>query len=727
MSHMKGLTAFVTDIRYCQNDEDIQKRVAKELAKIRAKFAAGVKGYDLKKYIWKIIYIFMLGFDVEFGYMEAVQLVASSKYSEKNAGHIACTLMLNENNDILRLIIQAMKKDLQTGSEETQCLALHTIANVGGEEFAESLAPDVQKLVVAPTSRNFVRKKAALALLRLYRRYPEIINPETFAPQLISVLDDSNLGVVTSLSCLALGLVSTNPEPYQAIIPVCVKILDKLVKGDAGKGYIYYKTACPWLQVKLLKMLQYFPPTLDKAVITKIGEILAHVISTTEVTKSVNKNNSDYSILFEAINLIIHFNMANVEVLTSQTLSLLARFIAVKEPNIRYLGLEASARFCHIPEMSQNFKKHLTTIQYSLKQSDISIRRRALDLMFAICDSSNCEDVVNMLVAYLAKADYAIKEEMVLKIAILAERYASNFQWYVDVILKVISSAGDYVSADILHRAVQIVSYRDDLQEYAAKACYEELKSPHSHESMVFVGGYILGEYGQLIEEHGSSGKAQFEVLHQHFPLVDLKTRAMLLTAYMKMSNVYPSLKARIDEIFEQHVSYVDSEIQQRAIEYSYMANMKNTELVSRVWDLMPPFKEKESVLPKLLRKNEASTTDRNVWLKESKEELEKRKRSNAEENEEDEDEEEEEEEDEEEEDDTSLPKQKVQSLRKLLVSESGVLYESDVLQIGCKMQLNDSHQVKLILYYGNKSEDNTLENVEISQPSAGTFFQNFI
>lgn len=82
---MRGLTSFVTDIRYCQNEEDIQKRVAKELAKIRSKFASGVKGYDLKKYIWKIIYIFMLGFDVEFGYMEAVQLVAASKYSEKNA------------------------------------------------------------------------------------------------------------------------------------------------------------------------------------------------------------------------------------------------------------------------------------------------------------------------------------------------------------------------------------------------------------------------------------------------------------------------------------------------------------------------------------------------------------------------------------------------------------------------------------------------------------------
>jgi hypothetical protein len=38
-------------------------------------------------------------------------------------------------------------------------------------------------------------------------------------------------------------------------------------------------------------------------------------------------------------------------------------------------------------------------------------------------------------------------------------------------------------------------------------------------------------------------------------------------------------------------------------------------------------------------------------------------------------------------------------------------------------MQVSDSHQVKLILYYGNKSEDNSIENIEISEPSAGMFF----
>ena len=42
--------------------------------------------------------------------------------------------------------------------------------------------------------------------------------------------------------------------------------------------------------------------------------------------------------------------------------------------------------------------------------------------------------------------------------AILAERFAPNLQWYVDTILQLIGLAGDFVSAQIWMRVVQIVT-----------------------------------------------------------------------------------------------------------------------------------------------------------------------------------------------------------------------------------------------------------------------------
>lgn len=100
------LQVFISDIRSCSNKEQEQLRVDKELGKIRKKFASGnvlsgrgidpykrayhqpslhftvhgyVSEYDKKKYVWKLLYIYMLGYDVEFGHKQAADLIPVNK------------------------------------------------------------------------------------------------------------------------------------------------------------------------------------------------------------------------------------------------------------------------------------------------------------------------------------------------------------------------------------------------------------------------------------------------------------------------------------------------------------------------------------------------------------------------------------------------------------------------------------------------------------------------
>ena len=40
-------------------------------------------GYQKKKYVCKLLFIFLLGHDIDFGHMEAVNLLSSIKYTEK--------------------------------------------------------------------------------------------------------------------------------------------------------------------------------------------------------------------------------------------------------------------------------------------------------------------------------------------------------------------------------------------------------------------------------------------------------------------------------------------------------------------------------------------------------------------------------------------------------------------------------------------------------------------
>ena len=43
----------------------------------------------------------------------------------------------------------------------------------------------------------------------------------------------------------------------------------------------------------------------------------------------------------------------------------------------------------------------------------MSVRQRAVDLLYAMCDRSNAEEIVSEMLAYLETADYSIREEMV--------------------------------------------------------------------------------------------------------------------------------------------------------------------------------------------------------------------------------------------------------------------------------------------------------------------------
>ena len=93
-SRMKGLNQFISDIRNCPNKESESKRVDKEMAKIRNKFTSqkAMDGYQKKKYIWKLLYMLILGYDVDFGHLEAANLINSPKFSEKYTGYIATSI-----------------------------------------------------------------------------------------------------------------------------------------------------------------------------------------------------------------------------------------------------------------------------------------------------------------------------------------------------------------------------------------------------------------------------------------------------------------------------------------------------------------------------------------------------------------------------------------------------------------------------------------------------------
>ncbi|KAJ0001919.1 hypothetical protein NQD34_001715 [Periophthalmus magnuspinnatus] len=613
---MRGLAVFISDIRNCKSKEAEIKRINKELANIRSKFKGdkALDGYSKKKYVCKLLFIFLLGHDIDFGHMEAVNLLSSNKYTEKQIGYLFISVLVNSNSDLIRLINNAIKNDLGSRNPTFMNLALHCIANVGSREMAEAFASEIPRILVAGDTMDSVKQSAALCLLRLNRTSPDLVPMGEWTARVVHLLNDQHLGVVTAATSLITTLAQKSPDDFKTAISLAVTRLSRIVTSACIdlQDYTYYFVAAPWLSVKLLRLLQCYPPPEDAALRSRLTECLETILNKAQEppkSKKVQHSNAKNAVLFEAISLIIHHD--SEPTLLVRACNQLGQFLQHRETNLRYLALEsmctlASSEFSH-----EAVKTHMETVINALKtERDVSVRQRAVDLLYAMCDRSNSKQIVAEMLSYLETADYSIREEIVLKVAILAEKYAVDYTWYVDTILNLIRIAGDYVSEEVWYRVIQIVINRDDVQGYAAKTVFEALQAPACHENLVKVGGYILGEFGNLIAgDSRSSPLVQFNLLHSKFHLCSVPTRALLLSAYIKFINLFPEVKGTIQDVLrsDSQLRNADVELQQRAVEYLRLSCIASTDILATVLEEMPPFPERESSILAKLKKKKGS------------------------------------------------------------------------------------------------------------------------
>lgn len=423
--------------------------------------------------------------------------------------------------------------------------------------------------------------------------------------------------MVTAAASLIESLVKKNPDEYKGCVSLAISRLSRVVTASYTdlQDYTYYFVPAPWLSVKLLRLLQNYPPSDDPGVRGRLNECLETILNKAQEppkSKKVQHSNAKNAVLFEAISLIIH--MDSEPGLLVRACNQLGSFLSHRETNLRYLALESMCLLATSEFSHDAVKKHQETVINALKtERDVSVRQRAVDLLYAMCDKTNAEEIVGEMLQYLETADYSIREEMVLKVAILAEKYASDYTWYVDVILNLIRIAGDYVSEEVWYRVIQIVINREDVQGYAAKTVFEALQAPACHENMVKVAGYILGEFGNLIAgDSRSSPLVQFQLLHSKYHLCAVPTRALLLTTYVKFINLFPEIKSDIQNVLklDSNIRSSDAELQQRTVEYLQLTQVTSPDVLATVLEEMPPFPERESSILAILKKKKPGISE---------------------------------------------------------------------------------------------------------------------
>ncbi|XP_033226333.1 AP-1 complex subunit gamma-1 isoform X8 [Belonocnema kinseyi] len=583
------LRDLIRQIRAARTAAEERTVVNKECAYIRSTFREEDSVWRCRN-IAKLLYIHMLGYPAHFGQLECLKLIASPRFTDKRIGYLGAMLLLDERQDVHLLITNCLKNDLNSLTQFVIGLALCTLGAIASPEMARDLASEVERLMKSPNA--YIRKKAALCAFRIIRRVPELM--EMFLPATRSLLTEKNHGVlitgVTLITEMCENSVDTLTH-FKQIVPNLVRILKNLIHAGYSPEHDVSGVSDPFLQVKILRLLRILGRN-DVNASEAMYDILAQVATNTETTKNVGN-----TILYETVLSIM--DIKSESGLRVLAVNILGRFLLNNDKNIRYVALNTLLKTVYVDTSA--VQRHRSTILECLKDPDVSIRRRAMELSFALVNSNNIRNMMKELLLFLERADPEFKAQCSSNIVMSAERFSPNKRWHLETLFKVLVAAGNYVRDDVVACTIQLISETQAQQCYAVSALWRALERDTSDKQpLTQVATWCIGEYGDVLlyGPHPDDADAlinltEDEVIDVYQRLLwsqqnTVITKQYTLLSLTKLSTRFQKGNEKIRHIIDTFGSNLHIELQQRGIEFSQLFK-KYDHLRPALLERMPP------------------------------------------------------------------------------------------------------------------------------------------
>lgn len=587
------LRDLIRGVRACKTAAEERAVIAKESALIRTAFKDQDKQYRYRN-VAKLLFIHMLGYPSHFGQMECVKLIASPYFAEKRMGYLGLILLLTDQEDVLTLVTNSVKNDLNNQNQFTVALALTAVGNVASADMARDLVMDVDRHL--RSDNEHLRKKAALAAIRVFTKVPDLV--EDFTESIIGLLRAKHHGVLLAGVQLITEVVlldAANLKTFNSLVPKLVRQLRNLLSMGYSSEYDVSGIADPFLQVAVLKLLRLLGKDNEEAS-EAMNDVLAQVATNTETAKTAGN-----AILYECVQTIMTIESdSGLRVLA---INILGRFLLNRDNNIRYVALNTLSKV--VTDDITAVQRHTNTIVDCLKDPDTSIRQRALELIYSLVNSSNIQTLAREMLNYLVVASNDQKPELCSRIADAVERYAPSSRWHIDTLITMMSIAGAMLPDErICSSLITLIQGNPNLHPYVVHKLFRALNDDVSQLSLVHVGIWCVGEYSKFLlldappSEDTLSDKSRvdeskivelFRTILCHHGSTDI-TRAYSLNAMVKLTTRF-SLQSEIANLNSLISSFSTSmvlELQQRATEYYAIGQPQWASLRNDVFANMP-------------------------------------------------------------------------------------------------------------------------------------------
>jgi AP-1 complex subunit gamma-1 len=456
-----------------------------------------------------------------------MKLISSPHFPEKRIGYLGMMLLLSEEAEVLMLSTNGLKNDLNSENKFVSGLALCAIGNLATADMSRDLAPEVDKHL--KSSQPYLRKKACLAMARCLTKCPDMV--EDFVDRVVTLLKDRSHGVlitVIQLMTQVLIVEQKNNEmeaeyeddeesdygtPCQDAFVKLVPSLVKLLRNVTGGGYAANDAGGAsdlFLQVQILRLLRLLGTGNEKAS-EEMNDVLATVATNTETSK-----NSGNAILYECVQTIMA--VESDDGLRVLAVNILGRFLLNRDNNIRYVALNTlsncivEAKRSVRDDLTQTategvnsaaaaLQKHRTTIVDCLKDPDISIRTRALELIYHLVNKENVESLTAELLNYLVLCPREHRADICGRILRVVDKFSPNDRWRVDTLITMLTIAGRESPRNVQSSSIIYISRSsEDLRSYATHKLLKAIRDDDGTQiGLLVVGIWCIGEYGDLL------------------------------------------------------------------------------------------------------------------------------------------------------------------------------------------------------------------------------------
>ncbi|KAL6045017.1 AP-4 complex subunit epsilon [Balamuthia mandrillaris] len=568
----------VRSIGEARSKQEEDRIIKQEAQVLRAVLSQPESTKNMREYVIRLLYCEMLGHEVPFGYIHAVNMTQGTNLLDKRVGYLAASSFLHKDHEFIILLISSFRRDLVSSNHLGVCAALTTMTQLISVETIPAVLPLVVDLLRHPKAA--VRKKAIMVLQRFHALSPESII--SLRDQVRACLCDPDPSVMAATLCLLQDLITRDANSWKDLAPSIANIAGQVIDRCLPRHYDYHSVPAPWVQIRLIQLLGVLGAD-DKRASECMYPVLSKVMKR---SSNIRTSAAFAAVAYSCLKAI--FKIYPQPSLLAEAAEAISQFVSSTNNNLKYLGIDTLAEVILFdPKIAQ---RHQLQVINCLHDPDDTLKKKTLDLLYRMTNPMNVEIITEKLLDYLknfAPTATHLKAELASRITYLAEKYAPSSEWFLDTMTKVFILGGDLVGTDVAHNLMQLVAEgaaesdsgegglerEDELQVYAVETftrvlCEDEERLSKLPSLMIQLLSWILSEYGQL-SRNLSLQQIMLRLcqLSELLPQQEHMTRNWIVTALMKLiarTKLYPEL---VEHLVSRCCRSSSVDLQQRCFE----------------------------------------------------------------------------------------------------------------------------------------------------------------